>query len=140
MTDVIVDDDLGLPEGATGAATRLVATYLRAMERRDLDVARAMQAPGFTMTFPGANRFTVLEDLVAWSHPRYRKMTKRFERFDEAAAPDGTIVYSVGTLHGEWPDGSPIDGVRYIDRFTVKDGRLVNQNVWNDIADAREQG
>ncbi len=140
MTDVVVDDELGLPEGAAGAATKLVATYLRAMERRDLVAARAMQAPGFTMTFPGANRFTELEDLIEWSLPRYRKMRKHFLRFDEAPAPDGTIVYSVGTLHGEWPDGSPVDGVRYIDRFTVKDGLLVDQNVWNDIADAREQG
>jgi ketosteroid isomerase-like protein len=140
MPDVAIDYDLSLPEGATGAATRLVARYLRAMERRDLDAARAMQAPGFTMTFPGANRFTELDDLIAWSRPRYRNIRKQFERFDEAPTPDGTAVYSVGTLHGEWPDGSPVDGVRYIDRFTVKDGLLADQNVWNDMAEMRDHG
>ena len=137
MSDVALEDDLGLPDGATGAATKLVARYLRAMEARDFAAARAMQAPGFAMTFPGANRFTEIEDLIAFSAPRYRNIRKTFLRFDESPTAEGTVVYSIGTLHGEWPDGTAIDGIRYIDRFTVKDGRLVDQNVWNDMAETR---
>lgn len=26
-------------------------------------------------------------------------------------------------------------GIRFIDRFTVRDGKLVDQNVWNDMAE-----
>jgi hypothetical protein len=44
-------------------------------------------------------------------------------------------VYCFGTLHGELLDGSPYEGVRFIDRFTVRDGRLADQMVWNDMAE-----
>ena len=32
-------------------------------------------------------------------------------------------------------DGTPYSGIRFIDRFTVRDGKLVDQNVWNDMAE-----
>ncbi len=35
----------------------------------------------------------------------------------------------------ELPDGSPYSGIRFIDRFTVRAGTLVDQNVWNDMAE-----
>jgi hypothetical protein len=35
---------------------------------------------------------------------------------------DEIVVYSVGTLFGEWLDGEPFDGDRYIDQFTIKGG------------------
>ena len=36
---------------------------------------------------------------------------------------------------GEWPDGTPFDGNRYIDIFTVRDGKIVSTDVWNDSAE-----
>lgn len=52
------------------------------------------------------------------------------------APGDGeTVVYSVGTLYGEWPDGTPFEGNRYIDRFVVKGGEIVKMDVWNDSAE-----
>ncbi len=124
-----------LPEGS---ASRMVATYLRTMEARDLDGARAMLAPGFNMTFPGNRHYTKLEDLVEGSKGRYRNVRKVFERFDEAETPDGTAVYSIGTLTGEWLDGSKFSGIRYIDRFLVRDGKFIETRVWNDMAEMRE--
>ena len=46
-----------------------------------------------------------------------------------------TTVYSLGTLYGEWPDGTPFEGNRYVDRFTVRDGLIVTMEVWNDSAE-----
>ena len=57
------------------------------------------------------------------------------ERFETVAGEDETIVYSLGTLYGEWPDGTPFEGNRYIDRFVVRDGLIVSQDVWNDSAE-----
>ena len=48
---------------------------------------------------------------------------------------DETIVYSIGTLYGAWPDRTPFEGNRYVDRFVVKDGRIVKMDVWNDSAE-----
>ncbi|MBL8664419.1 MAG: nuclear transport factor 2 family protein [Candidatus Odyssella sp.] len=117
-------------------ARDVVRAYLDTMEARDLERAKRFLAPGFVMTFPGNQRFTELEALVAWSRPRYRWVKKRYDRFDAAPGPTGTHVYCFGTLYGEWNDGAAFDGIRFIDRFTVRAGKLVDQMVWNDMGEA----
>ena len=57
------------------------------------------------------------------------------ERTDVVPGVDETIVYNVGTLYGEWPDGTPFDGNRYVDRFVVRAGKIVQMDVWNDSAE-----
>lgn len=113
----------------------LVRAFLDAMERRDLAAARAFLADDFAMLFPGGARFTRLEDLVAHGAGRYRWVRKRIERVDEAPAEGGTVVYCFGTLYGEWPDGGAFEGIRFIDRFAVRAGRLADQKVWNDLGE-----
>ena len=116
-------------------ATELVRAFLDAMERRDLPAARAFLADDFAMLFPGGARFTHLEDLVAHGAGRYRWVKKRFERIDEAPEDNGTAVYCFGTLYGEWADGRAFEGIRFIDRFVVRAGRLSDQKVWNDLGE-----
>src|SRR6185295_1001152 len=104
-------------------AEEIVRGYLAAMERRDLAAAKAFLAPGFFMVLPGGLRFDSLEALVEWARGRYRSARKTYERFDAFDAG----VYCSGTLYGEFLDGTPYSGIRFIDRFTVRDGRLVDQ-------------
>jgi ketosteroid isomerase-like protein len=113
-----------------------VRDYLAAMERRDLAAAQAMLAPGFFMLFPGGKRFDALQALVEWAKPRYRHALKTYDHFDVAPQPDAdSVVYCFGTLHGELNDGSTFSGIRFVDRFTVRNGKLVDQMVWNDLAE-----
>jgi ketosteroid isomerase-like protein len=112
-------------------AEQTVREYLALMERRDLAAAKALLAPGFHMVFPGGRRFDSLEALVEWARSRYRSAKKTYERFDAAA----DAVYCFGTLSGEWLDGKPYSGIRFIDRFTVRDGKLLDQQVWNDLGE-----
>lgn len=114
----------------------VVRAYLDAMERRDLAAAKSFLAPGFYMVFPGGRRFTALEELVEWAKGRYRRALKQYAAFEVS----GDTVYCFGTLHGELLDGTPYSGIRFIDRFTVKDGKLVDQNVWNDMAESALRG
>ena len=109
---------------------RIVRAYLDAMERRDLTTAKSFLAPGFFMIFPGDKRFDSLEQLVEWAKGRYKRALKKYDRYETA----GETVYCFGTLHGELLDGSTYSGIRFIDRFTVRGGKLVDQNVWNDMA------
>ena len=44
-------------------------------------------------------------------------------------------VYNTGHLYGEWPDGTPFDGNRYMDIFTVRGRKIVSTDVWNDSAE-----
>ncbi len=111
----------------------LVRAFLDAMEARDLAAAERLLARGFTMTFPGGNRFTALAAMAAWSAQRYRFVRKTYARFDELREGDKTIVYCTGVLNGEDLSGRPIVDVRFIDRFEIRDGRLIDQQVWNDL-------
>lgn len=120
----------------TNDPAQTVRDYLAAMERRDLAAAKAMLAPGFSMTFPGGKRFETLDALVEWAKPRYRRALKTYDRFDAAPQADGsTVVYCFGALHGELNDGTPYSGIRFIDRFTVRAGKLADQMVWNDMGE-----
>lgn len=118
-----------------GSASRFAATYLRTMEAGDIASAREMLGPGFTLTFPGDRRYSDLESRRADAELRYRKVRKDFEIFDELETPDGTVVYSIGTLNGEWSDGSSFSGIRYIDRFLISDGKFIGMWVWNDMSE-----
>jgi hypothetical protein len=118
---------------ADTAESRLVLRYLTLMEEGDLAQAQAMLADGFRMVFPGDNRFTRNEDLVAYWQRMYQSVHKTFERFDSVPSDDGTVVYCFGRLHGAFANGTPFANIRFIDRFTVRSGKLIDQMVWNDI-------
>jgi len=116
----------------------IVQRFLAAMEARDIDTARSLLAPGFTMTFPGTGPMTSLEQVMEWASPRYEYVRKTFEGVDAVPGLGGTAtVYSRGTLSGKWPDGAPFDGIRFIDRFELVADQITRQDVWNDIAETQ---
>ncbi len=45
------------------------------------------------------------------------------------------IVYNRGTLFGVWPDGEAFEGNRYVDRYVIRHGLIVQMDVWNDSAE-----
>ncbi len=116
-----------------GDAGKLVWDFLTLFAERRLAEANAYLAPGCVMQFPGGAEFTDCTALPRRSNTLYRWVLKSFERVDEIATPEGTIVYNLGTLRGQWPDGEPFAGVRYVDRFVVRDGKIADQKVWNDL-------
>ncbi|MDJ0640106.1 MAG: tautomerase family protein [Paracoccaceae bacterium] len=126
------------PAPARPDPVEIVRGFLAAMEARDISRAQSMLGEEFTMAFPGTAPMTSLQELIEWAKPRYNRVAKTYEGFDAMQGPeDAAIVYCRGTLSGEWTDGSPFDGIRFIDRFEVSGGRITRQEVWNDIAEAR---
>jgi len=123
--------------GSLGPAGRLVWDFLTLFGDRRYAEANAFLAPGCRMLFPGGRVMTDCREVPVLASSTYRWVRKVFERFDELAAAEGTVVYSFGTLTGAWLDGAPFEGVRYIDRFVVADGRITDQKVWNDLCLAR---
>jgi len=115
-----------------------VQAYLAAMEERDLETAASFLNADFEMIFPGGARMTDLQALLDWSAPRYRSVTKSFNSFDVAPSETGAVVHCQGTLSGEWPDGERFEGIRFVDRFELTDGKITRQEVWNDMAAAMQ--
>jgi hypothetical protein len=113
----------------------IVRAYLEASMVPDPDTAATYVKPGTTITFTGGRIFDHPRGPASFNAGRYKWVKKRMDRFDVCPGEDETIVYSIGTLYGEWPDGTPFEGNRYVDRFAVKDGLIVKMDVWNDSAE-----
>ncbi len=113
----------------------IVDAFLEASMRPDPVAAAAFMAPDVRIVFTGGRVFGHASEATAFNAARYRWVKKRIDRNDVVRGEGETIVYSLGTLYGEWPDGTPFEGNRYVDRFVVRDGLIVSQEVWNDSAE-----
>ena len=63
------------------------------------------------------------------------RVCEAIERVEEAPLGETVAVWITGTLHGERPDGTPFEGVRFVDRFSVRAGQIERQDVWNDMGE-----
>jgi ketosteroid isomerase-like protein len=117
------------------AAARIVDAFLEASMRPDPDRAATFMAPDVRITFTGGRVFSHPREATAFNAARYCWVKKRIARNDVVPGNGETIVYNLGTLYGEWPDGTPFEENRYVDRFVVRDGLIVSQDVWNDSAE-----
>ena len=119
---------------AIEAAERVVRAFLSALETRDLTAAGALLAPDVRMVFPGGVEHRDLDALVGDASQRYRRVGKRIASVE--AHDGGRVVYVLGTLHGVDLNDAPFEGVRFIDRFEIADGKIHRQDVWNDLAES----
>ncbi len=120
-------------------AVALVRAFLEALEARDLARAQTLLAENFLSIYPGDRQFRTLEELIASGARWYRGVRKSYARTHYLAADAEGVetVILTGTLRGEWMNGDAFIGIRFIDSFRVKGGRIVEQQVWNDIGEAR---
>lgn len=125
------------PAPALPDPEQIALDYLTAMEARDIDAAESMLATGFRMRFPGTPPMSTLAELIDWSKDRYQFVKKTITSTEASHQNGCAVVYVMGTLAGAWPNGNPFEGIRFIDRFEITGGKLVSQDVWNDLAEER---
>jgi hypothetical protein len=115
----------------------IVNEYLRLVMIPDPAAASRYVATGLRITFTGGRPMHASADCSAFNAARYRWVKKRIERTELVAGGNAaeTVVYSLGTLYGEWPDGTAFEGNRYVDRYVVSDGLITQFDVWNDSAE-----
>ena len=118
-------------------AAEIVETYLRLHMIPDPDAARKYCAPELEIRFTGNRLMRDPAEATAFNRGRYKWVKKKFGPTHVAAGggPEETVVYQTGTLYGEWPDGTPFEGNRYVDRYVVRHGKIVKMEVWNDSAE-----
>jgi ketosteroid isomerase-like protein len=116
-------------------AAQIVEAFLLASMRPDPVAAARYIAPDLKITFTGGRQFRHPSESTAFNAKRYKWVKKNIERSDVVPGGGETIVYNLGTLYGEWPDGTPFEGNRYVDRFVVRAGKIVQMDVWNDSAE-----
>ena len=118
-------------------AAEVVDEFLRLVMIPDPVAAREFVSPELRIRFTGGRAMRDPAETSAFNASRYQWVKKRIERTETVAdaTADGTVVYSLGTLYGCWPDGTPFEGNRYVDRYMVRDGLIVQMDVWNDSAE-----
>jgi hypothetical protein len=123
--------------GAGLQAGQLVEEFLRVIMIPDPVGARAFTAPNMHIRFTGGREMSDPAQCSVFNKDRYAWVKKRFERTDvvAGATDEEAIVYNIGTLYGAWPDGTPFEGNRYVDRYVVRHQRIVQMDVWNDSAE-----
>ena len=132
--------DLASPESSALAA-EVVNEFLRLIMLPDPVAASHYTAVDMQILFTGKRAMRAPAECTKFNASRYKWVKKRIERTDTVIASvqeaqwGETIVYSIGTLYGEWPDGTPFEGNRYVDRYVVKNGLITHMEVWNDSAE-----
>ena len=119
----------------TAQAADLVERFLVASMVPDPETAGTFMSADVAITFTGGRKFKHPRDATAFNAMRYKWVKKKMERTDVSPGNGETIVYNTGTLFGEWHDGTPFESNRYVDRFVVRDGKIVRMDVWNDSAE-----
>jgi hypothetical protein len=130
-------------EAASGAsavarnAAALVDEYLRILMIPDPEGVSALVSPALRITFTGARAMKQPAECAAFNAQRYAWVRKRIERTEvvSGGSAEHTVVYSLGTLYGAWPDGTAFEGNRYVDRYVVSHGLITQMDVWNDSAE-----
>jgi hypothetical protein len=123
------------PTDETAEAADIVEKFLVASMVPDPETAARYIAEPLKLTFTGGRKFSHPRESTAFNAKRYKWVKKAMERSDVVAGRGETIVYNTGTLYGAWPDGTPFEGNRYVDRFVVRNGKIVQMDVWNDSAE-----
>jgi hypothetical protein len=127
--------------GVSASAADIVNEFLRLIMIPDPAAAARYTAPDMKIVFTGKRAMRAPAECTQFNASRYKWVKKRIERTEtviasaEEAARGETVVYSLGTLYGEWPDGTAFEGNRYVDRYVVKNGLITDMDVWNDSAE-----
>jgi ketosteroid isomerase-like protein len=116
-------------------AAEIVERFLVASMIPDPESAAGFMTSDVAITFTGGRKFRHPREATGFNAKRYKWVKKKMERTDVAPGDGETVVYNTGTLYGEWPDGTPFEGNRYVDRFVVRGGKIVQMDVWNDSAE-----
>ncbi len=114
------------------AALTVAADFLAAQAARDVEAARPLAQADFAVVSPGGRR-TGLDALFERLRGAYAALEKLADGQDVAPVAGGHVVYTHGTMVGERADGTHFEGVRFLDRITVRDGRVASQEIWNDF-------
>jgi len=115
----------------------LVDEYLRVLMIPDPVAARRFVSPELKIRFTGGREMIDPAQCAAFNATRYGWVKKRFEGTEVVAGAtvEQAIVYNRGTLFGVWPDGEAFEGNRYVDRYVIRHGLIVQMDVWNDSAE-----
>ncbi|WP_136485673.1 nuclear transport factor 2 family protein [Vibrio sp. H11] len=119
----------------TDKAVEIVSQFLEASMKPDPETAATFMDEQVKITFTGRREMANAQAITAFNQQRYQWIKKDIMQYDAVQKADHCVVYSIGYLYGQWPDGRHFNGNRYTDRFEVKNGKITKMDVLNDSAE-----
>lgn len=116
-------------------AIKIVSDFLEASMAPNPELAATFMSSDVKITFTGGRIMASPQVITDFNSNRYQWVKKALGQFDWTEHDDHVVVYSNGTLYGEWPDGRSFSNNRYLDRFEVRNGKITRMDVWNDSAE-----
>lgn len=122
-------------------AAEVVNEFLRLIMIPDPVAASRYTSPDLKIVFTGKRNMSAPAECSQFNASRYKWVKKSIECTEvvtpspEQLSRGETTIYSLGTLFGEWPDGTAFEGNRYVDRYVVQHGLITHMSVWNDSAE-----
>lgn len=113
----------------------MVREYLVASGERRMEEAGRYLDTAAIITFP-QGRFGNLHEMAEAMKGRYLSIGKTHETWDVSTDESEIVVVTTGTLNGVNTHGIAFDGVRFCDRFVIRNGLIAEQHVWNDLAES----
>lgn len=115
-------------------ASDCVVAFQSAMAQADMALAQSFLSSDFCVCLPGSMFMHSLQEFSRWTQQRFINIQKHCAQLEESWHGDNTVVFCHGILQGSWLTGEAFEGIRFIDRFEVKDGLITRQDVWTDLA------
>ncbi|WP_079964290.1 hypothetical protein, partial [Salmonella enterica] len=84
-------------------AVAIVKEFLVASMIPDAERAATYMHPEVKITFTGGRAMAGAADIAQFNGARYKWVKKALGEFDAVQHDDYVVIYSNGTLYGEWP-------------------------------------
>jgi hypothetical protein len=122
-------------EAKKDEARSVVRAFILAVNERNVEAARAATGPGLKMTFPGNTVMHSIDEFFTWVAGRSPKSAYLYDTVDVLEDRDALVAYASGSVVGETVSGLSFSGVRVIDKFVIRNGKVVEKEAWSDMAD-----
>lgn len=116
-------------------SVEVVSNFLHASMIPDPEQAATFMSKDVDITFTGRRDMKDTMAITEFNRARYMWVKKSIKQYDAVQKEDHCVVYSIGYLYGQWPDGTEFHGNRYTDRFEVRNGLITKMDVLNDSAE-----
>lgn len=116
-------------------AVRRVKQFIAAINSRDLQAAESVSDPNLEMFFPAGVTLTGVAGFFDWLKKRTPVSRYDYDTFHAVLSGSDFIVYASGSATGELASGVSFTAVRVLDRFLIRDGKIVKKEAWSDMGE-----
>lgn len=123
------------PSEALPEPVGVIMSYLTALQAGDLTAVRGHLSEACAIHLPGGNVIADPGELVTWARTRMRVFKVQVLGTDASPGPRGPVVHLRGRQSGEFPDGTPFEGIRFSTRYEFDARKIARIDMWSDLAE-----